>query len=641
MIDITDRNLIQKALHASERLYHAIFEKSQAIKLIIDPTDGAIIDANSAAARFYGYSTEQLKQLNISNINILPVSKIHEEMSTAVVEERKYFNFRHRLANGKIRDVEVYSSPLKIEGNDVLYSIIHDITDRKRAEEDVRRQSGLIFSLLDNIPDIIFFKTVDGVYLGCNQQFANVVGKSTSEVVGTTDYDLFEKQAADVFREFDKQMLTSLTPQRNEEWILYPDGRKILIDTLKTPYWGPNKELMGILGISRDITERKISEDIIKENRNNLMIILNNLPFLAWLKDSEGHFLAVNDPFALACGLPGMADLLGKTDMDIWPKHLAQAYRQDDFEVMASGRKKHIEEIVRDKGIDKWFETYKSPLIGADGVVVGTAGFSYDITERKHSEDKIRKLNKELELRVKVGMEELAHVSRVAVLGQITAALAHELNQPLGAILNWVSSAQMALDRPVADLGMVSDALLKIAEADKRAAGVIGKIRGLVKKNANVPELVDLEDLVRQVVNIMENDGVLRGAAIDIHSTNASKVVFGDKIQLQQVLLNLIINALEACAFESKKRVVIRTDIDAFRKVLISVSDNGPGVDPNDLEALFQPFYTTKKEGLGIGLFVCRSIIQMYGGELTARNNPDKGATFVFSLPLADQQQGA
>ena len=641
MIDITERNQAHKALRASKQLHQATFERSQAVKLIVDPADGTILDANSAAADFYGYSRTRLKQLNIKDINILLASQIQLEMLLAVQEQRKHFNFRHRLANGEIRDVEVYSSPIRIDGRDVLYSIIHDISDRKKAEEEVRRQSGLILSLLDNIPDIIFFKTVTGVYLGCNQQFANLVGLSTEEIVGMTDYDLFKKEVADSFREYDRQMLTSCQSQCNEEWILYPDGRKVLVDTLKTPYRGPDKQLIGILGISRNITDRKMFENAVKEHRNNLMTILDNLPFLAWLKDKEGVFLAVNEPFAVSCGLSGAADLLGKTDMDIWPKHLAGAYRKDDLEVMASGRKKRVEEIVRDKGADKWFETYKSPLTGADGVVSGTAGFAYDITERKLAEEETYRLNQELEFRVKQGMEELVHVSRVAVLGQIAAALAHELNQPLGAILNWVSSAEMALDRPVPDVKVVRDSLLRIVEADKRAASVISKIRGLVKKAVHPSERVDVEDLIRQVVTIVRNDGILKGAVIDINSTDVSKVVFGDKIQLQQVLLNLIVNALESCAYETDKRVLIRTGVNRSGKVTVSVSDSGLGIDANDIDSLFQPFYTTKREGLGIGLFICRSIIQSHGGELTARNNSDRGATFEFLLPSADQTKEA
>ncbi|MCX6690132.1 MAG: PAS domain S-box protein, partial [Methanoregula sp.] len=148
-----------------------------------------------------------------------------------------------------------------------------DITVQKKAEEEIKRQAGLIKSLLDSIPDIIFFKDKEGVYLGCNPPFAEFVGKSREEIVGRTDYDLFDKEIADFFRGHDKRMLELGEPRHNEEWITYPDGRKILIDTLKTPYWGPDGTLIGVIGISRDITDRKRAEDAVLAANKKLNIL--------------------------------------------------------------------------------------------------------------------------------------------------------------------------------------------------------------------------------------------------------------------------------------------------------------------------------------------------------------------------------
>ena len=156
------------------------------------------------------------------------------------------------------------------------FAMLTDITERKVAEEEIKRQSGLIKSLLDSIPDIIFYKDVTGVYLGCNPPFAEFVGKSREEIIGKTDYDLFDKEIADFFRGHDKRMLELGESQQNEEWITYPDGRKILIDTLKTPYWGPDETLIGIIGISRDITGRKRAENAVLE-ANKKLNILNSI----------------------------------------------------------------------------------------------------------------------------------------------------------------------------------------------------------------------------------------------------------------------------------------------------------------------------------------------------------------------------
>jgi PAS domain S-box-containing protein len=275
-INITERKIAEYALKQSEERFRQMFELHAAAMLLIDPESGTIIDANIASTLFYGYSREQFRTMNISEINRLSKKQIEEEYQKAVRQNKNDYIFPHKLANGEIRTVEVHSTPITINQKPVLFSIIHDITERTRAEAEIRRQSGLIRSLLDSIPDIIFFKDTGGVYIGCNPPFAEFVGKSREEIIGKTDYDLFDKEIADFFRDNDKKMLELGEPRHNEEWITYPDGRKILIDTLKTPYWGPDGMLIGVLGISRDITERRRAEDAVLE-ANKTLNILNSI----------------------------------------------------------------------------------------------------------------------------------------------------------------------------------------------------------------------------------------------------------------------------------------------------------------------------------------------------------------------------
>ena len=171
-----------------------------------------------------------------------------------------------------------------------------DITERKRTEEEIKRQAGLINSLLDSIPDIIFFKDINGVYLGCNPPFAEFVGRSRAEIIGKTDYDLFDKEVADFFREHDRLMLELRQPRHNEEWITYPDGRKKLIDTLKTPYWGPDGTFIGVLGVSRDITERKQAEEKLKDVRKKL-VQSDKLAAVGLMAAGVAH--EINNPLAV------------------------------------------------------------------------------------------------------------------------------------------------------------------------------------------------------------------------------------------------------------------------------------------------------------------------------------------------------
>ncbi len=233
--------------------------------LCIADIEGNFIKVNKEWEKALGYSSEYLeKKKFLEFVHPDDIESTLDAMSKLGKDEEVLgFVNRYRSKDGSYRFIEWRSHP---KGN-LIYAAARDVTERKQAEEEMRRQTGLIVSLLNSIPDIIFFKDVNGVYLGCNPIFAELVGKkSTDEVVGQTDYDLFGKEPADFFRHHDNEMLKQLSPRQNEEDVTFPDGRKVLIDTLKTPYRDSNGDVIGILGISRDITKRKQAEKELQHN---------------------------------------------------------------------------------------------------------------------------------------------------------------------------------------------------------------------------------------------------------------------------------------------------------------------------------------------------------------------------------------
>ncbi|AKJ01239.1 phospho-acceptor domain-containing protein [Archangium gephyra] len=247
------------------------------------------------------------------------------------------------------------------------------------------------------------------------------------------------------------------------------------------------------------------------------------------------------------------------------------------------------------------------------------------------------RLEKLAEIEVRRGLDQLAHVSRVAALGEMTSSLAHELNQPLAAILVNAQAVRRLLDATPMDLVEVREAIGDIISDDKRAGEVIRRMRTLLKKGQPQDDVLSLNDLVREVARLVANDMQLRGAELHMVLAPSRPAVRGDGIQLQQVMLNLLINALEATSGvpAGQRHIWVRTTSSSQEQVELSVQDSGAGIEPSHLPHVFEPFYSTKKEGLGMGLSISRSIVVAHGGQLWAESPPGQGALLRCVLPVA------
>jgi C4-dicarboxylate-specific signal transduction histidine kinase len=236
--------------------------------------------------------------------------------------------------------------------------------------------------------------------------------------------------------------------------------------------------------------------------------------------------------------------------------------------------------------------------------------------------------------------EELAHMTRVATMGELTASLAHEINQPLAAILSNAQAAQRLLSGGDDHRDQIREILADIVTDDQRAGEVIRRMRTLLRKGETNLTKLDVNELVGEVVGLVRGEMILQNVSLELELSHRRLLIHGDRVQLQQVLLNLMVNALDAMKETSggNRRVIVHTKaIARDRSVEISVQDSGVGIPDEKPEEIFEPFYTTKPRGLGLGLAICRSIIQAHGGRLGSRNNSERGATFWFTLPAFEE----
>ena len=268
-------------------------------------------------------------------------------------------------------------------------NLLAHLHERQHIENTLAHERGLLHTLVQTIPDLVWLKDPDGVYLACNHRFEQLYGTPQADIVGKTDRDFVTPELADFFRAKDQQAIIQGRSSTNEELLTFAsDGHQELTETTKTPMYDASGQLIGVLGIGRDITERERIKQELKRRDSYQRAVLDNFPFLIWLKDDESRFLAVNTVFAQACGAASPDELVGKTDLDVWPTALAELYRADDRAVLNSGQPKNVEEPVNGPGQTGWLETFKAP-VQLGGHMLGTVGFARDITERKAAEERL------------------------------------------------------------------------------------------------------------------------------------------------------------------------------------------------------------------------------------------------------------
>lgn len=287
------------------------------------------------------------------------------------------------------------------------------------------------------------------------------------------------------------------------------------------------------------------------------------------------------------------------------------------------------------------------PLV-VEGMVVGALAFSTLRVERAWQDEFVQRLRllgevfantlsrRRAEVEGQRLQQELAHVGRVSTLGALTASLAHELNQPLTAILSNAEAAEQRLDADPPKLKDVREILQDIVRDDRRATQVIHRLRGLLRKGKMEPAVLAINEIVGEVARLVSADAVARNVSVRLELAPDLPPVWGDRVQLQQVVLNLLLNGLDAMpeGGGGDRSLVLQTIRTSPDIVEVAVRDSGNGIDEAALDQVFQAFYTTKVAGMGMGLTIARAIVEAHGGRLAARNNPAGGATFAFTLPL-------
>jgi len=391
--------------------------------------------------------------------------------------------------------------------------------------------------------------------------------------------------------------------------------------------------LASINELKFQIAEREKAEAEVRELANGLeakvrrLVDSNIIGIFIW--DLDGRIIDANEAFLHIVGY-GREDLVsGRMRWtDLTPAEWRDADNRRVAELQAAGTAQPYEKEYFQKS-GRRVPVLVGGALFEEGGDEGVA-FVLELTERKRAEAEAR----ESERRYREVQMELAHANRVTTMGHLTASIAHEVNQPLAAI---VTNAQVCLrwfTRDVPNLEEVREAAELIARDGKRASDVISRIRALVRKTGSEKEQLNINQAIEEVVHLTEDEALRKGVVLRTERADDLPFVLGDRVQLQQVLLNLIINGIEAMSSVANgvRELLVYSRLHESNQVLVAVQDSGIGVEPENLKKIFDPFYTTKSQGMGMGLAISRSIVENHGGKLWASPNDGPGATFKFTL---------
>jgi PAS domain S-box-containing protein len=378
--------------------------------------------------------------------------------------------------------------------------------------------------------------------------------------------------------------------------------------------------------LKSEIIERERVEAALHENEQRLRAILENSPAIIFLKDNNGCYLDCNPPFEKLCGLR-RDQIIGKSDWELFAREQAAQFCSNDVEVLKVGRPMEFEETTRHWDGPHTSIVSKFPLRDSEGHIYALGGIVTDITERKRAEEELH-----------TAREELARVSRVVTVGELATSIAHEVNQPLTAVTTNADAALRWLAGATPNLEETREALVRIRRDGNRASDVIARIRMLVRKTGTEKEKLDMNEAIQETVALAQGEVRRKGVTLRTNLAGDLPLVLGDRVQLQQVVLNLIMNGMEAMSAvaDRPRELDISTWKDQVDKIRVTVKDVGVGLEPPSVERVFDAFYTTKPQGIGIGLSISRSIIEAHNGRLWAARNDGPGATFQFTLPIYD-----
>jgi PAS domain S-box len=621
----------ERALKESEARFRSAMEHAP-IGMVLTALDGRYLQINRAFCAFLGYDKEELERLSFQAISrpaeaavdLANMKRLLAGETGTYRREKLYLRKDGRSVWG---DLTV--SLLRDAGGAPLYFIAQlvDIDESRRATEALRKSAEEVEDLYERSPCGYHSLNRDGTVIRINHTELQWLGYEWEEVVGKRRFsDLLTPASQEAFRRNYPAFKERGYVHNLEYEMRRKDGSVLPVLLSATAVTGPDGEYLMSRSTVHDISARKQAEQAVKESEERFRTVADTVPIIIWMADVDEESRYTGCTFFNQ----GWHDFTGLSLERTRGLHWMELVHPDDRERCLATYTdafrsalpfKQAYRLKRHDGKYRWMQESGTPRFAGDGRFLGHIGTCVDIT--RHVQAKADRA------RQQVAMERSA---RLNIAGEMASGLTHELSQPINATLNYLDACLRRLDGGDLDPGKQRQGLSLALKQAQRAGRIINNFKALIRRRPSPRTPLDLNGLLRGTVDLLEYEIEQHGVTIAFDLEHLPPVL-GNQVEIQQVLLNVMKNAVDAMSNAPRRELRLVSRPIEQQRVRVEICDSGPGIADAQLESIFQPFHTTKGDGLGLGLAICRTLVEDHGGRIWAKSTPGGDTCFNIVLP--------